>query len=252
MEKRENNIDVFKGMAIITSTRSVASVSCEKSNNKIYDVELFNTGILKLMSKCKCYTYSTILFTTSNETEIFHNNYIPTVNINSDDCCIRHQEFLKSEETQMDPVVLTKMNLDDLRHSQHKLEQFDEILQQNINKPFVVRHFSWFTCLTALISICIFLCCCCKCGFLPYIGKFWPKGKSCCGFPSVCITNHNERLEISEEQMLRLNRLRRLCDSDENVRDLVSISDSRPRNASKRLIRSIEGSPTSSEHKFQI
>lgn len=205
--------------------------------------------------KCKCYTYSTVLFAPSNRSTSFKNNYIPSVNINADDCCIKNQEFLRNEETQMEPVELTNLNLDELRHSQHKLEQLEEVLQNDINKPFALRHSSWFTTVLAILAIMFLLCCCCNCSWLPYIGKFWPRRKSCCGFPSVCITNHNERLEINEEQMLRLSRLRRLnSDEDVSAHSLVPIksyADNKHKSVSKRL--SLQDvSSISNERRFQV
>lgn len=218
------NIEIWHPLSsnswlFITSQNSIASVSCERSNTHIIDVPINGTGIFRMKPKCKCYTFSTVLSSTSNDSRIYH-NFVPNFNIVTDDCCIQKHNTLHYKEYLMNPMDLTNLNLDELRHSQHKLEQFDEILQKSINEPFFSNHTSWFTISILLSSIflLIILCCCCNCSWIPYFGKYFPKRKTCCGItPNICITNHNERFEISEEQAYRLSHLRRIYDNEEDV-----------------------------------
>ncbi|RZC33695.1 hypothetical protein BDFB_011707 [Asbolus verrucosus] len=98
--------------------------------------------------KCKCYTPSTVLISSSNQTANY-TNYIPTIDINHHDCCIEKEQYLEIEP--MEPLKLTNLNLNELRHSQHKLQQFDEILQTNLNKPFIVQHTKWYNVVLGVI-----------------------------------------------------------------------------------------------------
>lgn len=211
----------------VTTHRTAASITCEnKKSDKILDIVLSGTGIFKMNSKCKCYTYSTVLTATSNDTRIY-NNYIPNFSIISDECCIKKHKFLSHQANQMEPIEINNLNLDELRHSQHKLEQFDEILQKSINEPFFNYETPWFLIITsiAVIIAIIMICCCCNCSWLPYIGKIFPKRIGCCGtLPNICITNHNERYQINEEHAIRLNRLRRIYQDEEQQPTLGSPS----------------------------
>lgn len=214
----------------ITSQPTVASVYCENSNNpNIFDLTINGTGILNMKPKCRCYTSSTVLISTTNDTRIY-NNFIPNVNIVTDDCCLPKASKIQQQQNQMDPINVSDLNFDNLNHAQHKLEQFDEILQTKITQQIFPYRPSWFSILITLIGIItlVFLCCCCKCTHLSYVGRLFSRGKGCCGMiPNICITNHNERYEMNEEQALRLSRLRRMYDDNQspvNTRELVPLS----------------------------
>lgn len=120
----------------------------------------------------------------------------------------------------MEPMDINNLNLDELRHSQHKLEQFDAMLDRSINQSYFGRHISWFSITTGAVLITILvlliLSCCCDCAWLPIIGKCFPKRRKCCGFPSICITNNNERYQISERQLMRLSQLRQIQEEDDH------------------------------------
>lgn len=130
-----------------------------------------------------------------------------------DVCCIRRRDYLMNNELEMEPLVLNNLKLDDLRHAEHKLQRFDEMLQNNMNRPYYTRHYSWFTLILTLLGILIILCYCCNFPCFKLF-RYLFRHKSCCGFPSICITNHNERLELSDEQAMRLSRLRLTTDEE--------------------------------------
>lgn len=170
----------------------VGTISCEKENSQVIDFTLQGTGIFTLKPKCKCYTLSTLLVATSNMSANY-TNFIPSIDIINDDCCQREQDFLQTEN--MDTIKLNNLNLNDLRHVQHKLQQFDDELQQNINQPFVVQHSKWYNVLLGVIvtSIIIFAiyygCCrCCRCRILSWFRRFF--GPDNCQY-LVCINSHN-------------------------------------------------------------
>lgn len=45
------------------------------------------------------------------------------------------------------------MNLNDLKFAKTRLNLFDEILQEQLNKPFIIQHSGWFTSLLAVIAL---------------------------------------------------------------------------------------------------
>lgn len=173
-------------------TQPVAgTVSCDDST-PVLDFVLHGTGIFTLKAKCKCYTLSTLLVATSNMSANY-SNFIPSVNIINDDCCIQEQKFLQVEK--MDTIKLNNLNLNELRHAQHKLKQFDDQLQQSINQPFIVHHSKWYNVLLGILATIIFVilfCCgCCRCCHwrrFPWLRRFF--NSSQCQY-MVCINSHN-------------------------------------------------------------
>jgi hypothetical protein len=156
-----------------------ATISCQPNTENIIDVTQKRVGIFELQPKCRCYTMTTTLVASSNITRNF-TNYIPKININHDNCCIEKEDLLES--TQMRPLQFDNSDLDALRHAKHKLQQFDEILAKEVNKPFLAEHHSIFGLLIGILTvstIIIIICCCCSryccdCTWIPYFGKFLP------------------------------------------------------------------------------
>ncbi|KAL3273996.1 hypothetical protein HHI36_015414 [Cryptolaemus montrouzieri] len=66
----------------------------------------------------------------------------------------------------MEAVKLHDLNLDDLRYAQHKLHKFDEILEKNLNQPFIVQHSTSFNflmgCIALIVALLMFFLCCCN------------------------------------------------------------------------------------------
>lgn len=169
------------------------TISCENYGaSQITDVVLQGSGIFTLQPKCKCYTTSTLLTSTSNQTSNY-TNFIPLLDINKDDCCIKEQSYLKNEE--ITSIKLHSLNLNELSHAQHKLQQFDDVLQKNINQPFIINHSKWYNIFFGIIGtlvmliICYYVCCrCCRCRFLNSIKKYFNPDQ--CRH-LVCINSHN-------------------------------------------------------------
>lgn len=213
----------------VISQKLIASISCDRSNSHINEVEFVGTGIFRMNTKCKCYTLSTILTSTSNQSTNYI-GYSPITTVLDDDCCIKHHQFLQ-HDVQMEPIHLQNLNLDDLRHSQHKLQQFEEILDEKLRQSDSIYHTSWFATTIAVLvvfALAIFCCCCCNCHWLPYFGKLFPKRRTCCELPSICITNHNERFNVNEEQMVRFNEIRQRYDKSPDRQSVCSRSASVP------------------------
>lgn len=168
----------------------VGTISCDDSTPVTYFTLQCN-GILKLRPKCKCYTLSTLLIATSDVSANF-THFIPPIDIVNDDCCQREREFLQSEE--MNAIQLNDLNLNDLRHTQHKLHQFEEELQRNMNQSYIIRKSSWSNVLfgivatmTTLLLLCFACCRCCRWKLLTWFRFFRPDN---CKY-LICVNSHN-------------------------------------------------------------
>ncbi|KAL3283937.1 hypothetical protein HHI36_018105 [Cryptolaemus montrouzieri] len=216
------------------SKKTMATISCNKLNSDTNDIELDGLGILTLNQGCKCYTFSSVLYASSNQTSNF-TNYIPSLDINKDDLCLQNQKLFEQKLIQMDTLKIDNANLDELRHSKKKLDQFDEFLAQNMQESFLSKNLSWFATTTEILCFAVVMilscCCCCNCSWLPLIGRFFPKYPKYCGLPSICITNHNERFELSDSQLaqMNLNRLQQLQDENEASLQLMCHSTNSPK-----------------------
>lgn len=179
---------------------TAATISCESSSNEIIDLPLNGTGTISLQQRCQIHTFSTTLTSTSNHSANY-TNFFPKFNISSDDCCVHQDIYLTNDATKMQPLNLIGLNLDDLRHTKHRLEQFEETLQSNINKPHFVTHSTWYQSYIMFTAVLIFIlltyvCCCkcCNCHWIPIIGNLWPKSNKNAPFDlsKICITNVNK------------------------------------------------------------
>nr|CAI5863056.1 unnamed protein product [Callosobruchus analis] len=152
----------------------------------------------RLNPKLKSGTKSTItnaaLIPSSNGTSNY-SNFIPEIDLTQDMCCIEQQEYLRHAD--MKEIKLANMNLDDLRYAKHKLQEYETILQRNIDHPYSLDRYSrWYN--VALKHPCNY---------------------------QICINSHNtishSSLDVSQEEAIRLSRLRTM---DEPLRTLPSFS----------------------------
>jgi hypothetical protein len=133
-----------------------------------------------------------MLVSTSNQTANY-TNFIPFVDITTDDCCLIQQDYLLNEE--MEPIKLSNLNLNDLNHAEKKLKQFDEELEKNLNQTFMSYGTKWYNTLVGIIAIIItclltLWCCCKKCRWPLFQ---WFKKLFCSNScrHSICINSHN-------------------------------------------------------------
>lgn len=167
----------------IVSNPTPATVSCETNVETIMDITLRGTGLLELRALCKCYTMTTSLAASSNISSQYA-NFIPDIDITLDNCCIGNQRLLNA--SLMAPIRIDNINLDELRHAKHKLDQFDDILRREINQPFLTEHYTAFGSFIGIITLMFFsiilLCCCsrycCDCTWIPFIGRCLPQRRS--------------------------------------------------------------------------
>ena len=196
------------------SKKTSIFISCYNLSFDITDLNLNGIKILELNSGCKGYIFLTVIYSSSNSSAN-HTNFVPKIDIFNNDFCICERKILKTKSIKINPITLNNLNLNELRHSQHKLDQFERILDQNMNKSYFFPNVFGFLAIIAIsVILCIILlilCCCCNFFWLPIIGKFFPKYPQYCGLPNVCITNHNERFELTDRQFSEMS-LRRIRD----------------------------------------
>lgn len=109
-------------------------------------------GTLKLEEKCKAYTNLITLEAATNSGSTNLTSRIPTTNIIEDDCCRTMERNISLNNFKLEPITLTNIDLNELKFAKTRLNQFDEILQQQLNKPFIIQHSSWITPILAIIA----------------------------------------------------------------------------------------------------
>lgn len=177
----------------ILTDLTAATLNC--GDSRIHDFQMQGTGILTLDIGCKCYTASTLLTATSNSSANY-TTYVPSVNINTDDCCIQRQQSVAVDT--MQPIQLHNVNLDDLKHVQHKLDQYNQLLQASIDQPLLGFHHPWSNYMVgtvffiAMLVLILWCCCCPRCNPCRWLYQFIRRrlGASPCGM-SICINSHN-------------------------------------------------------------
>lgn len=121
-------------------------------SNEDYETTISKIGIITLSPNCKAYTDLTSLEPTATFSNYTVNIKIPVTDITMDDCCIKKGNNRTLESLQMKAVKLSNIDLNELNYAQHRLTQFDEILQEQLNKPFIIKYQNWFTSAIFFIS----------------------------------------------------------------------------------------------------
>lgn len=71
----------------------------------------------------------------------------------------KHPQVIRIQElnltpSNLEPVKITNLKLDELNFANHKLNQLDDLLDIQLKKPFIVQHSHWYTVgLSAIGSI---------------------------------------------------------------------------------------------------
>lgn len=129
----------------VTSKPTALNILCYNGKTPDHEEIIDKMGILTLNSNCKAYTDTNTL-----EPETLLNNKsttikIPITDITQDDCCIKHEINTTLNTLHLQPIKFAHMDLNELKFAQHRLQQFDDILQEQLSKPFIIKHSSWFT-----------------------------------------------------------------------------------------------------------
>lgn len=134
----------------VLSKPTTLTILCEGQLN--HEEVLQKIGFLELENGCRAYTDNTMVTPPSSSQIKNITHKIPLTDITNDDCCVKTKENITLEAIKLQPIQLTNVNLDELKFVKHKLDQFDEILQQQLNKPFIIKHTNWFTSVLACIG----------------------------------------------------------------------------------------------------
>lgn len=128
------------------------TILCQASHSQAHEAMLHKIGIFELTPGCKAYTPQTTLEsqTIMGTTNLTHK--IPTTDISQDDCCIKLKRNITLNQINLDPINFVNLDLQELQFAQHKLNQFDEQLQQQLNKPFIIQKSHWYTTALSVIG----------------------------------------------------------------------------------------------------
>ncbi|KAK9687374.1 Integrase zinc binding domain [Popillia japonica] len=147
---------------------------CEENKDGIEDVPLHNTGLIQLKGRCKGYT-DTYVLQTSNQyfTDITH--IVPQISITDDDCCLLSNETKKQAKLHLPAINFGNVDLSELKYASKKLNELDDIITDELEKPFKNSHRNWYSTslaiIGALFSIIIFVNCCRWCGCWRLLGR---------------------------------------------------------------------------------
>lgn len=166
-----NYIDNNEWLYVLQKPTSL-TLLCGKE--RIEEIILHHSGTLKLSENCKGYT-DTYLLETSDKKSKNVSHFVPVLNILLDDCCLTNLNLKEEDPIQLKPVHLTNVDLTELKYADNKLHEFDEILTNQMKKPFLSSHLSWysimFSVIGALIFLIVLLNCCKWCGCYNFFRK---------------------------------------------------------------------------------
>lgn len=138
---------------LFTVTRPTqTTIVCHSGDSKAVEVVISKMGILQLSPGCKAHTAQTTLEAQTILGSYNLSHEIPTTDISQDDCCHKLKKNITLNQINLDPINLVNLDLQELQFAQHKLNQFDEQLQQQLNKPFIVQQSHWYTTALSIIG----------------------------------------------------------------------------------------------------
>lgn len=144
-----HRISAQEWLFVLTKPTSI-NIIC--SNNEPQEEIINRIGILQLDRNCRAYSDHAVLEAQSVLGNVNITTKIPITDITTDDCCIKLKENITIQAIPLQPITLTNLDLNELKFAKHKLNQFDEILQDQLNKPFLIKHSSWFTLLLSGVA----------------------------------------------------------------------------------------------------
>lgn len=106
---------------------------------------------------CKIYTDTAMLEAETITGSTNLTNKIPPVTITEDDCCIKLRENITYHSIKLQPIKFSDLNLDELEFAQHKLNEMNDALEQQLNQPFFVKHSGWFTTILSTVGTALTL-----------------------------------------------------------------------------------------------
>lgn len=128
------------------------TVVCHSRDSQAHEATLNKIGTFQLDPGCKAYTSQTTLEAQSTLGSYNLSHEIPTTDISQDDCCVKLKRNITVNQINLDPINLVNLDLQELQFAQHKLNQFDEQLQQQLKKPFIIQQSHWYTTALSIVG----------------------------------------------------------------------------------------------------
>ena len=198
----------------VTPKKVIATINCK--NKEPLDIELINTGILKISDKCKLYTKNAVLQTQSLGLKSNFNSILPPIDIISDDCCKKIKNKNITNINFVPIKIHEKLDLESLDLASHKIDKINDMIDKMENQSIFdkVIHNTYFAYILLSILKMIFIYIIYK--FARYLWKrhfFCNRNdrilaledtKSCCARITNCITlkvNSSDDREIELEEI---------------------------------------------------
>lgn len=149
----------------------------------------------------------------------------------------------------MSPIILNNLNLNEINNVHNKLQHYEDVLQENIDHPFLTRrrskqYYYLFGILFIIVACLLVRYTCCKCCKISWLFDWLRRcrPKQCC--PSICINIHNTitKSSVASHELQQLSHLQRKDSTSNSNRSLniVDLSESpllntRPRTRSSTI-----------------
>ncbi|KAK9872689.1 hypothetical protein WA026_018823 [Henosepilachna vigintioctopunctata] len=131
------------------------SIICENKSPKTEIIQ--NIGTFEMKDKCKAFTTNIALSVDKYVSSQKLYSIIPLTDINEDDCCKKLKKNITMENIVLEPLKLSNLDLNELKYAESKLNEFDEQLKAQLNKPFIIKKSYWFTTILSIIVAIIVL-----------------------------------------------------------------------------------------------
>lgn len=122
-------------------------IHCKSSPIEVIYIE--KSGILKLNGDCKCHTETFILETTNK----FYKNLTQksTFQEINNDCCLTIDTKLKINPLNLRSIKPTNIVDEDFKQQTKIMDQLDETLKEELQKPISTYNFNWLTSITSIL-----------------------------------------------------------------------------------------------------
>ncbi|KAK0072183.1 hypothetical protein PV325_011760, partial [Microctonus aethiopoides] len=131
-------------------------IHCKSSPIEVIYIE--KSGILKLNGDCKCHTETFVLETTNKfYKNLTQNSTFYEIN---NDCCLTIDTKLKINPLNLRSIKPTNIVDEDFKQQTKLMDQLDETLKEELQKPISTYNFNWLTSITSILFslIAIGLC----------------------------------------------------------------------------------------------
>lgn len=140
------------------------------------DIPIVSTGLLEIRPGFKAYTQTHVLEANEIGPTSNYFNPVPNYNIVQDDCFQKKEEILNVSSVQLETIRFSNIKLDELKYANHKLKHFDDILQEQLNKPTQIHHSNWFisglSAIGSIVALALIYLCLRFCGCLQLCRRF--------------------------------------------------------------------------------